>query len=73
MRSTSSRDAPKLFISRSRSGSTERSPSIRFTVMGKKQMSATMASLGARPKSNASTNSGASTTVGMAWEATSSG
>ena len=38
-----------LRISLSRSGSTERSPSSRLTVIGKKQISATIASFGPIP------------------------
>ncbi len=48
-RSVRSREAPKLFISLSSSGSTERRPSSRLTVIGKKQISATMASFGPMP------------------------
>ena len=72
-RSVPSREKPRLRISLSCSRSTERRPSSTFTVIGKKHTRATMASLGARPKSKASTNTGASTTTGMACEATSSG
>ena len=48
-RSVRSREAPMLRISFRSSGSTERSPSSRFTVIGKKQISATIASLGPIP------------------------
>ena len=49
VRSVRSREAPRLRISLSSSGSTERSPSSRFTVIGKKQISATIASFGPIP------------------------
>ena len=55
------------------SGSTERSPSRALTVIGKKQISATIASLGPIPKPNQTTRIGARTTIGIVCEATSSG
>jgi hypothetical protein len=72
-RSVRSREAPMLRMSFKSSGSTERRPSSRLTVIGKKQISATIAIVGRMPKSNRSTKMGASTTIGTAWEATSSG
>ena len=48
-RSVRRREAPKLRISLSSSGSTERRPSSRLTVIGKKQISATIASFGPIP------------------------
>ncbi len=62
-----------LRISLSSSGGAERRPSSRLTVIGKKQIRATIASFGPIPYPNASTNSGASTTIGIACEPTSSG
>ena len=47
--SVASREAPRLRISLRSSGSTERRPSIRFTVTGKKQIRATIASFGPMP------------------------
>ena len=47
--SVRAREAPMLRISLSSSGSTERSPSSRLTVIGKKQISATIASFGPMP------------------------
>ena len=49
VRSVCRRDAPMLRMSFSSSGSTERSPSSTLTVIGKKQISATIASLGPMP------------------------
>ena len=49
LRSVRSREAPNERISFSCSGSTERRPSSTFTVIGKKQIRATMASLGPMP------------------------
>ena len=54
-------------------GSTPASASSVETTTGKKQTSATTASFGASPKPSQITSSGATTTIGMVWEAMSSG
>ena len=53
--------------------STERRPSSVLTVIGKKQISATITSFGAIPKPNQTTRIGARSTIGIVCEATSSG
>ena len=65
--------ASRVRIIRSRSGSTERSPSSVLTVIGKKQISAMIASFGPIPKPNQTTRIGAIAMIGIVCEATSSG
>ena len=55
------------------SGSTERRPSSVLTVIGKKQIRATIASFGPIPKPNQTTRIGAMTMIGIVCEATISG
>ena len=55
------------------SGSTERRPSSVLTVIGKKQISAMIASFGPIPKPNQTTRIGAMAMIGIVCEATSSG
>jgi hypothetical protein len=50
------------------SPSTDRRPSIPLTTIGKKQISATMTSLGVMPYPNKMTRIGASTTIGIVCE-----
>src|SRR3954447_12795014 len=72
-RNVAQREAPSVVMSLRRDGSTDASPSSAVTVTGKKQTSATIASLGASPKPSQATSSGATMTIGMVCDATSSG
>ena len=60
-------------ISLIRSGSTERSPASVVTTKEKNDTSAITTSLGSSPNPSHSTSTGASSTIGTAWEAISRG
>lgn len=70
MRSGEPPNARIIWIS---TGSTERIPTIVFTKIGKKQMSATRTTFDSMPKPNQTMTRGASATLGTDWSPTTNG
>ncbi len=68
-----SRPAPSERISLRPSAEVVARPSSVLTTIGKKQISATIATFGPIPKPNQTTRIGAMTMIGIVWEATTSG